>query len=109
MLRRDVSIIDDMRLTEKEKKAIIDAVRSLRPDAKIYLFGSRIDDSKKGGDIDIFVLDTNPLSIEEKLKIKRLFFNSCGEQKFDLISFAKGDNSTFKRLISQESITLNED
>ena len=36
-----------MRLTEKEKSAILESVRKLDPDADIYLFGSRTDDQKK--------------------------------------------------------------
>ena len=44
-----------MRITEKEKNVIIDAVKSTDPDAKVWLFGSRVDDSKKGGDIDLVV------------------------------------------------------
>jgi hypothetical protein len=36
-----------MRITEHEKNVIIDAVVSVDPNAKIWLFGSRVDDSKK--------------------------------------------------------------
>jgi uncharacterized protein len=44
-----------MRITEQEKNVIIDAVKSTDPNAKVWLFGSRVDDSKKGGDIDIAI------------------------------------------------------
>ena len=42
-----------MRLNEYEKNTILEAGKAVDPDARIYLFGSRIDDKKKGGDIDI--------------------------------------------------------
>jgi hypothetical protein len=45
-----------MSITERQKNTIIDAVKSADPDAKIWLFGFRADDSKKGGDIDIAIL-----------------------------------------------------
>ena len=45
-----------MRITENEKNVIIDAVKSADSAAQVWLFGSRTDDSKKGGDIDIAIL-----------------------------------------------------
>ena len=65
-------------------------------DVKVYLFGSRVDDSKKGGDIDLYI-ETN---IKEKLfdkKIKMLsgLMKNLGEQKIDLLI----NNFTEKKLI----------
>lgn len=55
-------------------------------DADIWLFGSRADDSAKGGDIDLYVEttdDMNPLDrhIESRNRLSRLF----GDRKIDLI------------------------
>ena len=45
-----------MRLTEETKNIIIDFVcRHFFQAEKIILFGSRVNDSKRGGDIDILV------------------------------------------------------
>jgi len=52
-----------MRITEQEKNVIIDAVSSTDPNAKVWLFGSRVDDSKKGGDIDILRENINALNL----------------------------------------------
>ncbi|MCG2746192.1 MAG: nucleotidyltransferase domain-containing protein [Desulfobulbaceae bacterium] len=45
-----------MRLCNLEKESIIKAVKSIDPDSRIYLFGSRIDDNRKGGDIDLLII-----------------------------------------------------
>jgi len=45
-----------LRITEYEKDAIIEAITAIDPNAKVWLFGSRVDDDKKGGDIDIGIL-----------------------------------------------------
>ncbi|MEM6643525.1 MAG: nucleotidyltransferase domain-containing protein [Bacteroidota bacterium] len=83
-------------------------VHQVRPQSRARLFGSRVDDHARGGDIDVLVLDDSALSAKEKLKIKRHFYDVCGEQKFDLISFAKDDDPPFRRLIEKESIDLDE-
>jgi predicted nucleotidyltransferase len=57
-----------MRITEHEKNAIIDAVRSADPNAKVWLFGFRADDSKKGGDIDIAILSSK-IDVMEEIEI----------------------------------------
>jgi predicted nucleotidyltransferase len=44
-----------MRITENEKNVIIDAVKNVDLNARLWLFGSRTDDGKKGGDIDIAI------------------------------------------------------
>lgn len=45
-----------MRLQIEEKQAITDAVKKFDGKASTYLFGSRVDDTKRGGDIDILVI-----------------------------------------------------
>lgn len=57
--------------------------------AMIYLFGSRTDDSKKGGDIDLFV-DLTDEQEPKKIMLQKAEFLSkldllLGEQKIDLL------------------------
>ena len=58
-----------MRLTNKEVKIIKEVINSFLNEAKIYLFGSRLDDDKKGGDIDLFIISKD-INYEKKIKIK---------------------------------------
>ena len=44
-----------MRLTEFEQNTISKHFESFFAHAELYLFGSRVDDTKKGGDIDLYI------------------------------------------------------
>ncbi|HHH19289.1 MAG TPA: nucleotidyltransferase domain-containing protein [Campylobacterales bacterium] len=73
-----------MRLSKDEIEVLKASLKKLSTEARLYLFGSRADDSKRGGDIDLLVLS-------EKLKPKDLrnlrldFFKNFGEQKMDIL------------------------
>ena len=62
----------------------------------IYLFGSRVDDSLRGGDIDIYIQTKQKENIlKSKIIFLREFEKACGEQKVDLII----DNHSVKKEI----------
>jgi len=92
-----------MRLTEFEINSIKNTFNDLFVDGKIYLFGSRVDDTKKGGDIDLFIKLNYQLDAKERLNKKGQFRikleDTIGEQKIDII-ISKDTN----RLIEQEAI-----
>ena len=54
------------------------------PDAQIFLFGSRVDDDKRGGDIDLLVI-SDKIDFSTKLKILIKIYDLIGEQKIDII------------------------
>jgi predicted nucleotidyltransferase len=58
-----------MRLSNHEIDIIKRNILKYIKDAKIMLFGSRVDDAKKGGDIDIFVETKQEVTLKEQLKI----------------------------------------
>ena len=76
------------------------------PSAKVYLFGSRVDNEKRGGDIDILIVGERVLSLQEKREIKISFYKEFGEQKIDLASFENGDPSPFKQIAESEGVLL---
>ena len=94
-----------MRITEEAKNAIIDAVKSADPDAKVWLFGSRVDDSKKGGDIDIGILSSN-VNVMEEIDILQKMYDKIGEQKIDIVVSRDGQEAFFKYAV-QKGILLN--
>ncbi len=76
-----------MRLTEYEIKAIKEtAVKFFDASSNTYIFGSRVDDAKKGGDIDIFIeTDKNKDIFENKIKFLVELEKKIGERKIDVI------------------------
>ncbi len=66
----------------------------------IYLFGSRVDDNKKGGDIDLYlaVQDTQNLFVK-KIKFLSRIKRELGEQKIDVVF-----NKDSSRLIEQDAL-----
>lgn len=93
-----------MRLTEEEIQVIRDQILHFDPKASIYLFGSRTNDLKKGGDIDILVI-SDKIGFTEKTKIRVAIFNKLEEQRLDLV-IKKDFNDTFVKAIEPELLCL---
>lgn len=94
-----------MRLTGFQKKSIVDVIeRQFGPDVEIYLFGSRADDSKKGGDIDLLVDLHRDSENIEKNKIRAItgIQFAIGDQKIDLI--VTPDINKDQRLVVREAL-----
>ena len=93
-----------MRLKYSEQSAITSTVKCLDENACVYLFGSRVDDTKKGGDIDLLVM-SDRLTSADKRTIKMKLFELLGEQKIDLI-IAADDSDPFVKLALGTGVKL---
>jgi len=93
-----------MRLNEKYKKVIKKAFLEVFKDGEIYLFGSRVDDNKKGGDIDLYLV-VNEYSLKKKLKFLAKIKKTLGEQKIDVV-FSKDENRPIEKEAKKWGIKL---
>ena len=93
-----------MRLSNFEISAIKSSIHLFDGTAKVYLFGSRVDDKLKGGDIDILVLSEKIKQADSYL-IKSKIFEKLEEQKIDLVIKKKLDDA-FSNYISKSSVEL---
>ena len=93
-----------MRLSEFEIASIRQTVLSLDPDAGIYLFGSRADDNKRGGDIDLLII-SGALSPAAAGKIRWRLWELIGEQKIDIV-IARDGSEPFVRIALKEGVPL---
>lgn len=73
-----------MRLSDKERLAIRDSVRRIDEDAIVYLFGSRADDTARGGDIDLLIFSRR-IDFGQRRKLKLRLYDALGEQKIDVV------------------------
>lgn len=84
-----------MRLTSDQVQAIRKAASSTFGDgAAVWLFGSRVDDAKKGGDIDLLVRPAAAAAgqpFARKIRMLTLLERSLGERKIDLVIEQPGD------------------
>ncbi len=88
-----------MRLKPEIKKFITETAKSLFPNSEMYLFGSRLNNHSRGGDIDILILSEEKIDRKLLRKFRIEFYKKFGWQKIDLVNFTKEENSTFKQLI----------
>ena len=95
-----------MRISEEMAEFITREVHTVLPSADVLLFGSRADDAKRGGDIDILVIGDRALTYDEKGTIKREFWKRFDEQKLDIASFARDEKSAFKEVALENALSL---
>lgn len=68
-------------------------------DSKIFLFGSRVDDNRRGGDIDLYIKTPDKSDLQQKKsKFMVELYKKLGEQKIDVV-FDEDEN----RSIEQEA------
>ena len=81
-----------MRLTPYERKAITETVHAVfGEDAAVRLFGSRAQDSRRGGDIDLYIeVDPDRYSYESELNLHAELLKRIGDQKIDILVHKRG-------------------
>ncbi|WP_440682516.1 hypothetical protein [Cysteiniphilum halobium] len=90
-----------MRLSKENALKIKACVHSVfGGDMRVFLFGSRVDDAQRGGDVDLYLLPKKNEEIERaygrKIDLLVELEKALGEQKIDIVIAKTGDD---KRLI----------
>lgn len=98
-----------MRLSEFEYRCILNAFHQIFKTGNIYLFGSRVDDQKKGGDIDLYIETENSDNLsEKKIQFLLLLESLIGEQKIDVV-FHRDSTRPIEQEAKHKGILLNTD
>ncbi len=93
-----------MRLAAEEQSVIRRAIAQADANALVYLFGSRADDTAKGGDIDLLVL-SKKIDIMAKLNILAQLHQQLGDRKVDIAIYPDAARP-FPRMVMQEAVRL---
>jgi len=94
-----------MRLSVFETNSIINTILTYDPESEVYLYGSRCDDTKRGGDIDIAIV-SDKITKLDKRKILLTLYDLIGEQKIDIVS-GKNNMSPFLKKAVATGVLLN--
>jgi len=79
-----------VRLSSEAIRIIREEVeRAFGPDATVRLFGSRVDDSRRGGDIDLYI--EAPNTEHERLRrLHHALLTRLGDQRIDIVTAPPG-------------------
>ncbi len=82
-----------MRLTEAQQRAIVtEAARVFGPHATVRLFGSRVDDALRGGDIDLHIEAEGSAGalLDLELKLYARLIRRLGDRRIDIVLHPRG-------------------
>jgi uncharacterized protein len=87
-----------MRIQPEEQAAIISTITGFDKESEIFLFGSRLDDTKLGGDIDVLV-KSDVICRSMLARIEDELFRKIDEQKIDFVLTRKNELNSFTRMV----------
>lgn len=97
-----------MRLTDAEIRIIKSLVAEhLGATAQVRLFGSRVDDRARGGDIDLLVTVPEPVPGMAELRLNAALEEALGDQRADLLIHAVPDTlRPIERIAYRDGVVL---
>jgi len=99
-----------MRLTQAQVEAIRNSAKEVFGEgAKVWLFGSRVDDAKRGGDIDLLVRPTEShvsTPLISKMRFLNMLEASLGERKMDVVIVTPIDTRPIVRVAHETGVLL---
>ena len=96
-----------MRLTPAQIHAITQTIAHLtKGTAEVFLFGSRLDDQARGGDVDILIETATPLALLDRARIK-MELEALVNLPIDIVSQVKNSTPTpFQRIARANAVRL---
>ena len=93
-----------MRLSDHDIAHIKQAILACDSRAQVYVFGSRVDDDLKGGDIDVLI-ESDKITRSDIVDINLKLMDALGEQKIDVL-LRSDTEPTFLAIIDEQKVLL---
>jgi hypothetical protein len=109
---------NSMRLTSQQIATIQHAaLEAFGPGTQVLLFGSRVDDNKRGGDIDLLIQpvpaafpkegkETGTAALNQKIRFLSLLERHLGERKIDVVIEQPGDTRPIVKVAHATGVRL---
>ncbi len=95
-----------MRLSATLQQCILQATRqNFGEDAKVWLFGSRVDDTRRGGDVDLYVETTHRNNLMAELQCKIAIEESL-DLHVDLVVNDPGKDKPIYKIAKKQGVLL---
>lgn len=95
-----------MRLSSEAVHVIQEAFLRVFEKGELYLFGSRVDDSRKGGDIDLYVVaDHRDRMGEKRIEFLTQIKRQIGDQHIDLV-IERGTKRPIDEIATSQGLLL---
>ena len=97
-----------MRLNSDQIEIIRHAAQdAFGPGAEVFLFGSRVDDNKRGGDVDLLVHpDKGDHLLARKIRFLGVLERQMGDRKIDVVIEAPGDIRPIVQVARETGVLL---
>lgn len=83
-----------MRLTRSQRETLVSCVRQfVGEDIDVRVFGSRLDDARRGGDLDLLLVSPTPISLLTRAELKQVL-EARLQLPVDIVTYAQGDKPT---------------
>jgi predicted nucleotidyltransferase len=96
-----------MRLTDRQVAAIRQSVRDIVGEStRIAVFGSRLHDDGRGGDLDLLLEDDGPITLLQRARLK-LALEAGLSLPVDVVTIRRGESLTpFQTLVRGKAVLL---
>ena len=75
----------NMRLSDESAHSICSLVQQICGKSEVWLFGSRVDDRKRGGDIDLYIETGREIPMMDRLRLMSKLQRAIGLRKIDVV------------------------